>query len=113
MLRSRAVSPLLAALALAACNGGGGADSGPTDMSATELGADVLGTDLGHDMPAAMDMPPCTDADGDGHGAISCGGDDCDDADANRYPGNAEVCDAAGVDDDCDPATLGPDADHD
>ncbi|MBO6936830.1 MAG: hypothetical protein JJ863_17805 [Deltaproteobacteria bacterium] len=46
------------------------------------------------------------DADGDGHPAIGCGGDDCDDADPNRYPGNTEVCDD-GHDEDCDPMTLG------
>ncbi|NOY94464.1 MAG: hypothetical protein GXP55_25080 [Deltaproteobacteria bacterium] len=46
------------------------------------------------------------DADGDGHDSIDCGGDDCDDADANRFPGNAEVCDAD-HDEDCDPATFG------
>jgi hypothetical protein len=36
----------------------------------------------------------CTahDADGDGHESIACGGDDCDDADPHRYPGNTEVC---------------------
>jgi hypothetical protein len=59
------------------------------------------------------------DADGDGHRSTSCGGDDCDDNDASRYPGNAEFCDSAGHDDDCDPMTLGPmrdnygDLDHD
>lgn len=51
------------------------------------------------------------DADGDGHDAIDCGGDDCDDADANRFPGNAELCD--GHDEDCDPTTLGSDGDAD
>ncbi len=47
------------------------------------------------------------DRDGDGAVAIDCGGDDCDDADPLRYPGNTEVCDAAGRDEDCDPETLG------
>ena len=47
------------------------------------------------------------DADGDGHDAAACGGDDCNDDDPNRYPGNPEVCDAAGHDEDCDPGTFG------
>ena len=52
------------------------------------------------------------DADGDGHPAIACGGDDCDDANADRYPGNPEICDD--VDQDCDQETLGDlDADGD
>ncbi len=49
----------------------------------------------------------CVDADGDGHGAIACGGDDCDDADANRFPGNLEVCDSLAHDEDCNPETFG------
>lgn len=59
----------------------------------------------------------CTnpDADGDGHKSIACGGDDCDDNDAGRYPGNQEICDATGHDEDCDPCTVaGPrDGDRD
>src|SRR5262249_49876204 len=39
--------------------------------------------------------------------SMACGGDDCDDTDGNRYPGNHEVCDAADRDEDCDPATFG------
>lgn len=47
------------------------------------------------------------DADGDGHASTECGGDDCDDNDPTRYPGNREVCDADGRDEDCNPATFG------
>jgi hypothetical protein len=45
----------------------------------------------------------CTDADGDGHGAEGCGGDDCDDADPSVFGGASpanEVCD--GQDNNCD-----------
>lgn len=52
----------------------------------------------------------CVDADQDGHGNVFCGGDDCDDADPERFPGNFEVCDD--VDNDCDPLTVG-DVDED
>jgi hypothetical protein len=47
------------------------------------------------------------DADGDGVEGWVCGGNDCDDADPRRFPGNPEVCDAAGFDEDCDPNTFG------
>ncbi len=47
------------------------------------------------------------DCDGDGADAVECGGNDCDDEDAGRYPTNPEVCDADGVDEDCDPSTFG------
>lgn len=30
----------------------------------------------------------CPDADGDGHRAMRCGGDDCDDSDATSFPGS-------------------------
>jgi hypothetical protein len=54
------------------------------------------------------------DADGDGHPSIASGGDDCDDQDSMRYPGNAEVCDVLGRDEDCDNSTFGTrDADGD
>ncbi len=47
------------------------------------------------------------DADGDGVNAMECGGDDCDDSDERRFPGNTEVCDVDGVDEDCDETTFG------
>jgi len=54
------------------------------------------------------------DVDGDGHDSIACGGGDCDDDDAQRNPGNMEICDASDVDEDCDPVTYGfRDADMD
>jgi hypothetical protein len=55
-------------------------------------------------------LSACTsevDADGDGHDAIDCGGDDCDDADPRRFPGNVELCDEEHLDEDCDPETYG------
>ena len=49
----------------------------------------------------------CVDADGDGHYSLRCpAGDDCDDHDRNRFPGNTEVCDPEGHDEDCDPSTY-------
>jgi hypothetical protein len=47
------------------------------------------------------------DADGDGHGEAAHGGDDCDDHNPRRYPGAIEVCDPAGLDEDCNLSTPG------
>lgn len=47
-------------------------------------------------LDAGADADPC-DADGDGHRAAACGGDECDDANKDVRPG---VCD--GDDNDCD-----------
>lgn len=46
------------------------------------------------------------DEDGDKHDALEAEGDDCDDTNPERYSGNAERCDPAGVDEDCDFATV-------
>lgn len=48
---------------------------------------------------------PCTDADNDG----SCAGNDCDDWDPERYPGNTEVCNN-GIDDNCNGVVDEPSA---
>jgi hypothetical protein len=54
------------------------------------------------------------DKDGDGRISVACGGDDCDDTDRRRYPGNPEVCDNNGLDEDCNFSTIGDrDADGD
>ena len=66
----------------------------PCAASACDEGADVC----------SCDDP---DGDGDGHDAEACGGDDCDDTDNNRYPGNEEVCDTEGHDEDCVETTVG------
>jgi hypothetical protein len=55
-------------------------------------------------------VPACDvadDADGDGFVASECGGDDCDDGAPDVHPQPNDLCDAAGVDHDCDPSTPG------
>jgi len=82
---------------------------------AVECTADRCSEDLQGCVFAAID------ADRDGHPASTCLdaegaplGDDCDDADPQRYPGNAEVCDGEDHDEDCDARTFGAvDADGD
>lgn len=62
----------------------------------------------------AVDCTVDFDMDGDGHNSLDCGGDDCDDYDVKRYPGNVELCDAVDRDEDCDYTTFGErDADGD
>ena len=53
------------------------------------------------------DCAVARDADGDGVDAMECGGPDCDDSDRDTYPGNTEVCDIGGHDEDCNTATFG------
>lgn len=47
------------------------------------------------------------DDDGDGHFSVATNGDDCDDTNSNKFPGNPEVADFEGNDEDCDPETIG------
>ena len=46
------------------------------------------------------------DCDNDGARAMECGGNDCDDDDNQRSPGRTEVCDAVGLDEDCNGSTV-------
>ncbi len=48
-----------------------------------------------------MGVCVCADADSDGHEDVACGGDDCDDSNADIYPGADETCDDQ-IDNDCD-----------
>ncbi|MCB9656077.1 MAG: putative metal-binding motif-containing protein [Sandaracinaceae bacterium] len=76
-------------------------------------GAPCTGADICNEDTRMCTCSGTRDNDSDGADSIACGGDDCDDGDARRFPGAAEVCDAEGVDEDCDPTTLGPDMDND
>lgn len=90
----------------------------PGDPAADERGCVELGSPCDADQVCDETSRSCTagcdvpDADGDGHEAVACGGDDCDDDDANRFPGNPEVCDPEGHDEDCVDETWG-DVDED
>jgi hypothetical protein len=96
----------------------------------TNPDADAFGCVAARRTPTCQDENDCTvdtcsnelgrceflspDEDGDGHRSASCEdnegnplGDDCDDDDGARFPGNVEVCDADDHDEDCDPSTFG------
>ena len=85
----------------AGTNDSGAGDASADDASVNDAGMDDAGADAG------ADTGVCPDVDGDGARSAACGGTDCDDANAARYPGATEVCDAADLDEDCDPETYG------
>ncbi|MDQ3032181.1 MAG: putative metal-binding motif-containing protein, partial [Myxococcota bacterium] len=97
------------------CNGAERCDPDGAGGDACVAGEPPCGAGTFCDEVAARCEASCArDVDGDGHTAMSCGGDDCDDDDASRSPSAVELCDAEHVDEDCDPATLGDrDADDD
>ncbi|WP_373046049.1 MopE-related protein [Vulgatibacter sp.] len=81
----------------------GGDDCNDGDASvhpgAAEICGDLIDQDCsGDDLVCACEIP---DEDGDGHAAIRCGGDDCDDTNPNVHPG-AEDLPNNGIDEDCD-----------
>lgn len=63
------------------------------------------------DVGGGADVPNC-DADGDGYIAISCGGNDCNDADSSIHPGAVEALWFDWIDSDCNGRDA-PDADGD
>ncbi len=100
--------------------------NGPETCAPSTPGADARGCARGEppcteeercEEATGLCLAPCPegdDLDGDGHYALACGGDDCDDMDARRFRNAPEVCDVTGIDEDCDPTTFGTrDADGD
>ncbi len=86
-----------ASIVIAGCGGGGNASGGggssgaggASSGGASSGGASSGGASSGGASGAGGSG--CSDGDGDGHTAASCGGDDCDDAKAALYPGAAEA----------------------
>ncbi len=64
--------------------------------------AGLIGLSLACQVVSEDDLAARVDADGDGHPAINFGGDDCDDALAEAFPGAVEVP-YDGIDQNCDP----------
>ena len=96
------------------CNGAEACEPGATSADARGCvpGAPPCEGDCSEADDRCVDGCAVPDADGDGVDALACGGEDCDDTNALRYPGAPEVCDDR--DDDCDPTTVGAvDADGD
>jgi len=113
-ISTSAVGSFICVLLFAACGDDDAVvDAGPSDAGGgVDASRDAGTTDA---QPGDMaGLCAVRDVDGDGVDSIGCGGTDCDDDDATRFPGNAEFCDGAGHDEDCNAFTFGAtDADGD
>ena len=76
----------------------GSPETGPSGDAGAGDASDGAG-EAGPGTDGAAEAGSC-DSDGDGHRAIRCGGDDCDDGNDLAYPGAHEICD--GIDENCD-----------
>jgi hypothetical protein len=81
----------------------GGAADGGTDSGVDDQGGGDGSLDEGMDLADRCEDDP--DADDDGHNAVECGGDDCDDSRDDVFPGAPEVC-GNGVNEECGDAAL-------
>src|SRR5262245_46683199 len=86
MSEDRAALPFAVALLLAGCGSRSGieqaTETSPGSTTSSDPTTSATDPTTGTDDPCAF-----ADADGDGHAAIECGGDDCEDGDATIHPG--------------------------
>ncbi|HVJ90158.1 MAG TPA: MopE-related protein [Labilithrix sp.] len=71
-----------------------------------DAGGKLLSNAYSLEVGMVVPMRPI-DADQDGRNSEDTGGDDCDDRDRRRFPGNAEVADEDDHDEDCNYKTFG------
>lgn len=69
------------------CNG---AEACQSDMCTSGEAPCSAGQACSEALSACTGNCDTSDADGDGFDSIACGGEDCDDTDTDRYPGNTE-----------------------
>ena len=75
-------------------------DTGTDNGIDTDIDGEDRPMGAGPDMGSDEYPESCWDLDLDGHTAEQCGGNDCDDADPNRFPRAQEICEN-GIDDNC------------